>query len=325
MIAVKAGDRVAINIAMHAVQAVQVKLPAQSRQGGGGFDLGELRQDVFGSDERVQASPMVIQRGEEGNRSSTMIIDGVAPGEYTLSSPGRGGQGGYAVDASGDTAVVRPLDGGGAAAEITGVVAMADGGSLPSSLSLSLRELKGDTEQMENQVVANVDAKGNFEFHDVAPGEYALRPSASGMAVGTTSMTAAGATVSGNQLLVGSAPVMLAAMLVTSRAGVRGYVKTGEKAEPGAMVVLVPVDAEGKPLAKRSELFRRDQSNTDGSFLFNQVLPGRYVVVAIEDGWGLEWARPEVIAPYLAKGVKIEIPVKSDDVKMKEAVELQLK
>lgn len=322
-IAVKVGERVPINIALHAVQAVQIKFRVQG-SGQRGFDIGQLRQDVFGMDERLPVAPAVIT---EGSGNSTVMLGGIAPGQYTYGGDmgGRGAnQREYTVDATGDTAVLRPLESAAGSVDITGVVAMADGESLPSSLSLSLRAPDSDT-QGGSLGVTNVDAKGNFAFRGVASGEYELHPSAAGMAVATTSMTASGASVTGNQLKIGTAPVMLAAMLSASRAAVRGYVKVENKPAPGAMVVLVPVDVSGNARGGQKELFRRDQSNSDGSFLLNQVLPGRYVIVGIEDGWGLEWARPEVIGPYLAKGLKVEMPAKSSDLRLKDPVHLQIR
>jgi hypothetical protein len=68
------------------------------------------------------------------------------------------------------------------------------------------------------------------------------------------------------------------------------------------MVVLVPKDAAGFP-----ELVRRDQSDSDGSFALRDAAPGQYTVVAIEDGWGLDWARPEVIGRYLPGGITVTV------------------
>jgi hypothetical protein len=68
------------------------------------------------------------------------------------------------------------------------------------------------------------------------------------------------------------------------------------------MVVLVPQDRG----ANRG-LFRRDQSDSDGSFSLRDAAPGKYTVVAIEDGWELEWARPQVIRRYLSQGVGVTI------------------
>jgi hypothetical protein len=54
------------------------------------------------------------------------------------------------------------------------------------------------------------------------------------------------------------------------------------------------------------------------------VAPGEYTVVAIEDGWKLDWARPEVIAPYLPKGVSVKVTESSGKLMhLSEAVPVQ--
>ena len=55
------------------------------------------------------------------------------------------------------------------------------------------------------------------------------------------------------------------------------------------------------------ELFRRDQSDLDGSFVLPNVMPGKYTAIAIQDGWTLEWGRAEILAQYLSKGVPVTI------------------
>jgi len=72
------------------------------------------------------------------------------------------------------------------------------------------------------------------------------------------------------------------------------------------MVVLVPEKPEDHP-----DLFRRDQSDLDGTFKVSGVVPGNYTLLAIDDGWDLEWSRPEVIARYLQSGQPIRIPAGS--------------
>jgi len=64
-------------------------------------------------------------------------------------------------------------------------------------------------------------------------------------------------------------------------------------------------------------LFRRDQSDSDGSFTLPDIVPGMYTVVAIADGWELEWTNPEVLKPYLAGGVKVEVGVAVHKVQVK--------
>jgi hypothetical protein len=41
--------------------------------------------------------------------------------------------------------------------------------------------------------------------------------------------------------------------------------------------------------AATRDLFRRDQSDLDGTFSLHGVIPGTYTVVAIDNGWDLDW------------------------------------
>jgi hypothetical protein len=68
------------------------------------------------------------------------------------------------------------------------------------------------------------------------------------------------------------------------------------------MIVLVPSD----PVHNQS-LFRRDQSDSDGTFTLASVKPGKYTLLAIANGWDLEWMNPAVIKPYLLAGETLEV------------------
>jgi len=69
------------------------------------------------------------------------------------------------------------------------------------------------------------------------------------------------------------------------------------------MVVLVPKHPEAN-----LELFRRDQSDLDGSFVLQGVIPGTYTVIAIVDGWDLDWSRAGVLAKYAGHGQTVVVP-----------------
>jgi hypothetical protein len=69
------------------------------------------------------------------------------------------------------------------------------------------------------------------------------------------------------------------------------------------MIVMVPKDPDSN-----GELFRRDQSDLDGSFSLGTVIPFEYTIVAIENGWDLNWSQPGVIAHYLKTGRKVVVP-----------------
>jgi hypothetical protein len=85
------------------------------------------------------------------------------------------------------------------------------------------------------------------------------------------------------------------------------------------MVVLVPSGSDPEV-----DLFRRDQSDLDGTFTLPNVIPGSYMLTAIENGWDLDWSQPGPIAAYLQRGRKIQIE-SGGMVDVKEAVELQSK
>ena len=95
------------------------------------------------------------------------------------------------------------------------------------------------------------------------------------------------------------------ALVVTVSEGatrVKGFAKKGGKGLAGVMVVLAPKD-----LTAMDGLSRRDESDSDGSFTLQDVAPGRYTVVAIENGWDLDWSRPEVIRRYLPGGTAVTV------------------
>src|SRR5437016_9523555 len=107
--------------------------------------------------------------------------------------------------------------------------------------------------------------------------------------------------------------------LIGGMATVEGIAKRDGNGISGAMIVLVPEDPES-----HRELFRRDQSDQDGTFLLPSVIPGPYTILAIEDGWDLDWAQSAVIASYARHGLKVTIrPGVNGTFKVPEAVQVQ--
>jgi hypothetical protein len=107
--------------------------------------------------------------------------------------------------------------------------------------------------------------------------------------------------------------------MVEGSAHVAGVARRAGKPVAGAMVVLIP-----KHPGNNLDLFRRDQSDLDGSFSFSGVVPGAYTVTAIDDGWKLDWSRPDVISKYAARGTGLVVPAeKGKEIQLPEAVEVQ--
>jgi hypothetical protein len=81
--------------------------------------------------------------------------------------------------------------------------------------------------------------------------------------------------------------------VIGGAADVNGVAQRAGKGAAGAMIVLIPKSPETK-----RDLFRRDQSDLDGTFTFHSVIPDAYTVIAIENGWDLDWSKAAVIAHY---------------------------
>jgi hypothetical protein len=118
----------------------------------------------------------------------------------------------------------------------------------------------------------------------------------------------------------GSSP-SVSLTVVGGSLNVEGTAKRAGRPFAGAMVVLVPKNPEGN-----SGLFRRDQSDLDGTFNLQNVVPGSYTVLAIENGWDLDWSQPAVITAYVDRGRTIEVGNHSGRaMNLSDAIEVQSK
>ncbi len=152
---------------------------------------------------------------------------------------------------------------------------------------------------------------GSFTATDSSPlpGWHSIRLNSADYFI--KSIAAKGARISGDkiELLEGSSPTLaitLAPAAMLSK--LDGFALRDDKPTPGAMVLLVPSDLN------RGLLFRRDQTDSDGSFTLPAIAPGKYTLLAIDDdGRGLLYKDPAVIRPYLTAGQAITFPLPSKE------------
>jgi hypothetical protein len=56
-------------------------------------------------------------------------------------------------------------------------------------------------------------------------------------------------------------------------------------------------------------LFKQEQSNSDGSFGIGAIAPGKYLLMAIEKGWDVEWTNPAgpptLSLPHSEQGIEL--------------------
>ena len=325
---VNAGDRIQINLTMHPVPAMRIEVQVPRPGQGQGFTMPMLRQSVFGVSEFVGAGTGIMENtgaatapGESrsGESSMTAVIYGLAPGHYDVQMPGGGGpaSGPNAAparfgtidvstsDASIDPSSLAPL------AAVSGKLVVPEGASLPASASLVLV-----SSGAEQGGFSSIQPNGRFSIPNVPPGEYevALRSSA-GLQVTGFRINGAAAGVT---LTVGTAPIDLTVQATVAAGQVSGFVQRNGKPASGIFVLLVPADSH----AARSA-WRPNQSDSDGSFVFERVVPGEYTVIAIEQGWTLNWLRRESIAPYLARGETFTVQHGSRRLQLKDPLEAQ--
>ena len=310
-IAVTAGERVPINVTLHPVPAIHVtmQLPAGPN---GQFSMPQLHREVFGNPDSVQAN---VSSFSGHGSPVTVDISGIAPGAYEMELNDPNGESSRVttVDLNSDQAI--DVSSAVTLVEVSGKVAMASGEAPPSSLYAMLAP-----QQSEQQTTAPIEPDGSFRLRSIRPGTYEFSVHAFGYPMTATHLTATGASLKGHLLTVGSEPVTLTAELAESSATVNGFATQDGKRTSGIFLELIPKNATAGRAA-----FAVNQSDSDGSFNFPHILPGEYTLVAIQEGWTLDWTTPEIMAPYLAKGLRVLVPPHSQEINLKDSVEVQPK
>ena len=313
------GERVEADLAMHPVPSIRISVQVPDPGPEKGVNIPQLQASLFGNTEFVETNSMVIGGSQQGEPGKPMVVElsGVAPGQYRIEFPGATSSAlGFAsIDATADGASV---DSSAAVpgVSLTGQVTMAPGITAPANLYVNLRQRQGD-----RSAGAPVQADGSFQFlQPLAPGEYEALFVGNGRLLSPSRLKASGATVRGDWLTVTGEPVKLTATLIEAKAIVHGVVVSAGKAKSGVFVMLVPEDPDAQSFA-----WQPNQSDSDGTFDFERVIPGNYTVVAIREGWTLDWARPEVMEKYVARGEKVTVPADAKKIDLKEPVEAQAK
>lgn len=309
-ILIRGGDRLDFDLRLTPVPALHVTLhmtPPEDRQS---FEMPTLfKRDFEGSQEAIRpVAPM----------TAPWVFEVIAaPGKYELRLPRRNNQYGQIseVEISRDN---QELDAsaGEAVSSITAKVELIGATAPPPQMAFALRNA-------QHRVVAwgPMTPTREVTFADLVPGNYEVLAGAASRAYSVVSMVVNGSPVSGRSLTVpAGAALALSFRVVGGAADVNGLAQRAGKGAAGAMIVLVPKNPEAN-----RELFRRDQSDLDGTFTFRSVIPGAYTAIAIENGWDLDWSKPAVIAQYAAHGEKIVVGGSQGAIQLPSPLEIQPK
>ena len=310
-IPVRGGDRLVADIHLNPMPSLHL-IVHTPEDGSHGINLPVLQKPAFDGFEQVETSN--IQMISPG----VFEVTGVAAGRYSVRMPDANGQmkepteinlsGGGELDVSTGSSI----------SSIKATVQIEGAASISEQLQIALRNSKGRVN------VAAVDTKGEVNLADIVPGKYDIVVFSPSLTQGysVVRITSEAGTISGHSLTVPpGAQLTVSLTLAGSAVTVEGFAKRAGKATSGAMIVLVPKDPEAN-----HDRFRRDQSDQDGSFSLPGVIPGSYTIIAVEDGWDLDWSQPAVLAQYLKQGQPVEVGDRSPTtVHLQAAVKVQPK
>lgn len=295
---VSAGETQTADVRLQAVPSTHIRVtnaPVINGENGASFGVGAMQQ-VFGSAMNMGVSLVTGPIGP-----GVYEVAGLPPGELTLTlTENRNGQEwenrtihtnvseGESIDATGT----------GTTANLQGRVLLTEGGVMGAEGQVVLVNKERQT------LARRLQKDGTFTFQGVQAGAYEVSVNlGNGDEDYLERMAATGAKVSGTELTIDEArEVRLMIRMGRGLGQVKGVVKDEGKVQAGVMVLLVPASSEN---LERDA--RMDQSDSDGTFTLGRILPGNYVLMAIEDGWDLDWMEAGVLAPYREKGQAIEV------------------
>lgn len=294
----KTGEHYVADMLLNTVPAMHVKIantdPATPIQP-------MVTAQAFGQDVFMNPMMMRVGRGAQGGMEIALPPGhyDVALRSFAMAERGNGPPpviSKQAIDVSGDTQIdaSRPSE----AAAVTGSVKFEGAGDQTPRGQLIFR--KKDTGEI---VFGRTSDDGQLQNVQLMPGKYVVSAAFSQWLMKNVSAT--GARVIGRTMEVaGTGPISVLVTMSREVGRVDGFVKSSESEQgiSGAMVVLVPEDE-----VNDQPLFRRFQSDSDGSFAFTNVVPGQYTVIALTKGWELEWGKPAVLKDYLPDGEVVKV------------------
>jgi hypothetical protein len=293
-IPIRGGERIEANMTLTAQRAMHLHVALAPGQEEGHVSI---EQTVFG-----QLEPMPM--GMETSSAGGVEISGVLPGRYEVTLSHSDESTHFTADIA-DGATQLSAEGGVGDVTVSGKVTSVD---KIRSASISLVS----SHPQRNYTVPINDA-GEFTVQ-VVTGEYQVMGQIPRMYL--ASVSSPNAEVKGRLLQVkaGDAP-RLEIVAGSGYGKIEGMAERAGHPASGVMVLLAPEDAKDNQI-----LFRRDQSDSDGTFLLFDIIPGRYRLLAIEEGWDLNWADPNVLAAYLKKSITVQL--RAHD-KLKQMIEVQ--
>ncbi len=141
----------------------------------------------------------------------------------------------------------------------------------------------------------SVMSDGSLEVGGFSPGEYTL---ARGRSRDDSNPQPFTVSKDANHLVPLSDSVPRQEPKADATGSVNGTVELAQQPCAGALLLLVPIAGGG---------IERQQSNTDGSFRFDKVPSGKYILLGIDQGWSIDLSDRQAVSAYMARGLPIDV------------------
>lgn len=244
-------------------------------------------------------------------------VGGLAPGLYRVQFPEESGQPGHASLVQVTPGSTRTLDL--ATASSTAIVSLKIEGADPNSVTVTF--VDADNPQnvfrsnsgrggggLQRRQTANSQANPLMPATlEIPPGRYLVYQSNPGNFL--AGIAVAGKDQPGRMATIPVGESSVTVRLGTGRAAVTGIASFEGKPSVGALVLLVPITVD-EP-GSITEV-HRDQTNTDGSFDLPGVIPGQYILIALDHGWRIHWSDPATLRRYLIHGTPLDLRPSTD-------------
>jgi hypothetical protein len=304
-IPIQGGDRVEADLHLNPVPALHLVLRWSDHDQ---YYSATLQRPAFGGMDSVPNEEW--QTAFQGESE----IAGIAPGTYTVRiRDGKNSTMDINLELKQDWQEIDPSKAE-PASRLKASVRLVGGEKLPPDFSAGLRNSRGSM-----LIWRQVNSQGEVEFDDVAAGRYEVLVESPQRSYSLVRISAGDAVTVGDMINVAAGRSIDVSLLVAgSTTNVEGVAERNGRPVAGVMVVLVPKDPESN-----RTLFRRDQSDLDGSFNLLNVIPGSYTIVAIDNGWDLEWASASVIRAHSQHAKTIRVGESQGSIRLPDAIEVQ--
>jgi hypothetical protein len=286
----KPGQELTADFTLMAAPAVKLTVTINGARAGKPVQLDVTFEGVAGS--------TCWERIVDAHPPQPVEIAGIHPGTYTIRAQAKVGA--DEVDGSqrvtiGNQNVTATVTLA-APPVVSGKLWLEDASTIPDGAYI---ELENETDNIHTRRPVAKD--GSFQFEAMPPGHYRPLVGTARKMIHLRSVTLNGALAKEEMVEIG-ADAKLELLGLVHGGAVSGTVSRRGEPVSGALALLAPRRESASPLD-----YRGFQTDSDGSFEFEGLPAGEYVLIVLEEWADFEYANPAAVRPYLETGRAVRL------------------